>query len=95
VCNVTLFYRNVSTSTKNIKRLTLEERKAIIIEPETYDKLIGIMLSDGHISLRPKSVNARFHFSQSGKPQKTEYFDFVAHMMKHYCTPTMKPYTKN
>jgi hypothetical protein len=53
------------------------------------------MLSDGHISLRPKSVNARFHFSQSGKPQKTEYFDFVAHMMKHYCTPTMKPYTKN
>jgi len=42
-----------------------------------------------------KSVNARFHFAQSGKVQKTEYFDSVAHMMKPYCTLTMKPYTKN
>jgi hypothetical protein len=40
------------------------------------------MLSDGHISLRHKSVNARFQCTQSGAkpPQKTEYFDFVAHM---------------
>jgi hypothetical protein len=87
-------YRSVATSTKDIKRLTPEERKAIIIEPETYDKLIGIMLSDGHVSLRSKSANARFHFAQSGKVQKREYFDSVAHMMKLYCTLTMKPYTK-
>jgi len=52
------------------------------------------MLSDGHVSLRSKSVNARCHFVQSGKVQKTEYFDSVAHIMKPYCTLTMKPYTK-
>lgn len=50
--------------------MTPEERKAISIEPETYDKLIGILLSDGHVSLRLKNVNARFHFSQSGKVTK-------------------------
>jgi len=50
--------------------LSLEERKANNIEPEIFYKLIGIMLSDGHVSLRPKNVNARFHFTQSGKIQK-------------------------
>ena len=74
----------IATSTKNIKRLTVEERKAIVIEPDTYDKLIGIMLSDGHVSLRRNSINARFHFAQSGKIEKKEYFDSVAYMMKRY-----------
>ena len=58
--------------------MTPEERKAISIEPETYDKLIGILLSDGHVSLRLKNVNARFHFSQSGKVTKKRVLWFCS-----------------
>jgi len=65
-------YRGVATSSKNIQRLTPEERKAIILEPETSKNLIGIMLSDGHVSLCSKSVNASFHFAPQVKSKKKQ-----------------------
>jgi hypothetical protein len=47
-------------STKGIKRLSKEERNNINISQEVKDRLVGVMLNDGHISRRSITVNARF-----------------------------------
>jgi hypothetical protein len=77
-------------STKGIKRLTKEERSSYILSDNTGKALIGIMLSDGHVSRRTKTSNPRFHFSQSGKYQKRSYFNLVYGLFKIYCN---KDYT--
>lgn len=55
-----------------------------------------MLLSDGHIAQRSsKSGNARFTFSQSGKPEKREYFDFVLSLMLPFYSIGYRPYIKN
>ena len=73
-------------STKGIKRLTKEERSFFIISNNTEKALIGIMLSDGHVSRRTKTSNPRFHFCQSGIIQKRFYFYLVYDLFKIYCS---------
>jgi len=82
-------------STKGIKRLTLNERKAINIDTDTMSAITGMLLSDGHIAQRSKSSNARFIFSQSANLIKREYFELVLTLMKPFCTANYKPYIKN
>ena len=56
--------------------------------------LTGIMLSDGHIQQRTPTSNARFIFSQSGKIEKREYFNFILDLLLPFCTPGYVPYFK-
>lgn len=77
-----LFY---AKSTNGIKRLSKIERNALNIPDDLKEALIGIMLSDGHISRRSLTSNARFIFSQSGKEDKRPYFYLVYNMFKKYC----------
>lgn len=55
--------------------------------------LVGLLLSDGHISKRGLNQNARFHFSQSGKTEKTEFFNKVLESLISLCTKEYKPYS--
>lgn len=71
--------------------MSRKNRKDIELTPEAYDALTGIMLSDGHIQLRSSTSNGRLHFSQSGKPEKAEYFNLVWSLFKCYCTVNLKP----
>lgn len=48
-------------------------------------------LHDGHISQRSPKSNARFVFTQSGKPEKNEYFNLVLSLMLPFCTTGYVP----
>jgi hypothetical protein len=57
-------------STKGIKKLTKDERADIQIDNGVMSAIAGMMLSDGHITLRVLSINARFMFLlRSPKPE--------------------------
>lgn len=84
----------VAKSTKGIKRLKLSERKSIKINTDTMSAITGMLLSDGHISQRSKTANARFILSQSAKLTKREYFELVFTLMKPFFTINYKPYIK-
>jgi hypothetical protein len=57
-------------STKGIKKLTKDERADIQIDNGVMSAITGMMLSDGHITLRVLSINARFMFLlRSPKPE--------------------------
>jgi len=81
-------------STKGIIRLSKIERNAINLPDEIKEALVGIMLSDGHISRRSLTCNARFTFSQSGKEDKRSYFYLVYNMFKKYCVEGSNCYVK-
>jgi LAGLIDADG DNA endonuclease family len=81
-------------STKGIKRLTKEERSFYTISDNTGKALVGIMLSDGHISRRTKTSNPRLHFCQSGKIQKRSYFNLVYDLFKIYCNKDYNYYIR-
>ena len=70
------------------------EREAISINDDTMNCITGIMLSDGHIQQRSVTGNGRFIFTQSGKPEKREYFDLVLEVMKPFCSANYVPYAK-
>jgi hypothetical protein len=59
------FIRNISTSTKGIKRLSLNERKNILISNDIADILVGILLGDAHIARRSPTGNSRLMYTQS------------------------------
>jgi LAGLIDADG DNA endonuclease family len=79
-------------STKGIKRLSKEERNLINIQQEVKDILVGVMLSDGHISRRSTTSNPRFIFNQSGKKEKRTYFELVYKTFKPFCSIDFNPY---
>lgn len=81
-------------STKGIKRLTKEERSFYSITDNIGEILVGILLSDGHISRRTKTSNPRFHFHQSGKIQKRPYFYLVYESFKIFCTKDYSNYIR-
>jgi hypothetical protein len=82
-------------STKGIKRLTVNERKAIKIDTDIMSAITGMLLSDGHIAQRSENSNARFIFSQSANLVKREYFELVLTLMTPFCTANYKPYIKS
>ena len=64
-------------STLGVSRLNQDARKLIKLPQATYDALIGLILSDLHISRRSPTSNARLSFAQSGKTEKEEFFALV------------------
>lgn len=70
-----------------IPKLTPAERALISLSGNTLDAFIGIMLSDGCLSCRSISSNARFLFAQSGKREKLEYFNLVFSLFIPFMTP--------
>lgn len=81
-------------STKGIKRFSKSERAVLNLNDNEMSAVTGMMLSDGHISLRSPTANARFHFSQSGKQEKQEYFNLVLSIMSIFCTLNFVPYVR-
>ena len=69
-----------------VKKLTPAERAIIALTGVTLDAFIGIMLSDGCLSQRGMNSNARFLFAQSGKPEKSEYFNLVFFLFTPFMT---------
>lgn len=51
-------------STKDIKRLSREEKMIILIREKIREVLTGILLSDGHLQRRYEKGNVRFMFGQ-------------------------------
>ena len=75
-------FRNYST--KNIKRLSKQDRKLIHLSDIEIQILIGILLGDGHIEQRTLTSNSRLMYTQSNK--HSEYFDFIFNIFNKYCT---------
>jgi hypothetical protein len=73
-------------STKGIKRLSKEERTLIYIPQEIKNLLVGLILSNGHISRRSVTGNARFVFNQSGKKEKRSYFELIYKAFRPFCS---------
>jgi hypothetical protein len=67
--------------------LTPSERALITLTGTTLDAFIGIILSDGCLSRRGPNQNARFLFCQSGKPEKSEYFQLVFNLFIPFMSP--------
>lgn len=67
-------------------RLSDSDRALLTLTGNTLDAFIGIMLGDGCIQRRYMSLNSRFLFAQSGKPEKDEYFKLVLAMFSPYLT---------
>ncbi len=67
----TLELVNRNAKLKVDRRLSQKERADIKITQFTTDILIGLLLSDLHISLRSLNQNPRLILAQSGKPEKS------------------------
>jgi hypothetical protein len=67
--------------------LSVAQRKLIVLSQLASDALIGILLSDGHLSRRSVTANTRFMFAQSGKLEKREYFQLVFNLFANCMTP--------
>lgn len=66
-------------------RLTKIERNMIKLAPTPYSIIVGLLLSDGWLTLSTdKSLNARLGFKQS--LDKCSYVLFVFNQLSHYCT---------
>jgi hypothetical protein len=89
-CSLLLYVK----STKGIKRLSKEERNLINIPQEVKDILVGLMLSDGHISRRSMTGNPRFIFNQSGKKEKRSYFKLIYNRFRPFCSLDLNPYIR-
>lgn len=65
-----------------------------INDDNTMSAIIEMLLSDAHIAIRSLTGNARFIFSQSGKPEKLEYFNLVLEIILPFCPVGYKVYIK-
>lgn len=81
-------------STLGVTRLSQAERKLITLPQHVFDALIGLILSDLHASRRSPTSNVRLSFSQSGKPEKSEFFSNVFTLLSAFCTPGLVPHLK-
>lgn len=82
-------------STLGVTRLNQSARKLIALPQEVFDALIGLMLSDLHAARRSPTSNARLFFAQSGKPEKSEFFNNVFALLTPFCTPGLVPHLKS
>lgn len=65
-------------------RFTLKQSAMVQLAPYQYGVIIGLMLSDGWITLSTKySKNARIGFKQSA--DHASYVWFVFNLLSHYC----------
>lgn len=92
-CITVGFIINRWYSTRSIKRLSLSERKLVVMPNEIKDVLVGILLGDGHINQRSSTGNSRFIFGQTSKHK--EYFDYVFSIFKLFCTDGYEPKLKS
>nr|YP_009486086.1 hypothetical protein [Cantharellus lutescens]AWA82210.1 hypothetical protein [Cantharellus lutescens] len=85
---------NKNAKLKVNRHLSKKERADIKITQFTTDILIGLLLSDLHISLRSLNQNPRLFFAQSGKPEKFEFFMNVFKLLSEFCTKNLEPKTR-
>jgi len=77
-----VLWGNILSSTTRI-RYTKHELSIVKLPEKVRSVIVGIILSDGHIALTPRSKNAYLIFSQS--LAKLTYVYFVFHFLNHYC----------
>jgi len=66
-------------------RFTKQVSNMIVLAPNQYSVVIGLLLSDGWLTFASKThKNARLGFSQSAA--HSEYFWFVFFSLSHYCS---------
>lgn len=83
-CKALVVWGTILGSSVGYGRLTKQVRYMIVLPPYQYSVLVGLLLSDGWLSLSTKtSVNARFGFRQSSA--QFEYVWFVFNDLSHYC----------
>ena len=79
--SLVLWGSNLSCTTKI--RYTKYQLSIVILPKNIESIIIGIILSDGHLSLASRSKNAYLMFSQS--LVKLAYLYFVFNLLNHYC----------
>jgi len=66
------------------KKITKVEAKMIVLPTYQFSVIVGLLLSDGWLSLTVKGCNARLGFEQSYA--KLEYFWSIFLILSHYCS---------
>lgn len=85
ICKDLVLWGNNLGSTVGTGRLTKVEREMIKLAPLQFGVIIGLLLSDGWLTLSSeKSLNARLGFKQS--LAQSTYVFHVFNLLSHYCS---------
>lgn len=66
----------------------------IVIDENTRQILVGILLGDAHISQRSPTANSRLSYAQTSE-KHGEYFSYVFNVFSFFCVNNYEPKIKN